>query len=258
MSFQIEYCIWCIKLTLCLFVYLCVHMVLIGCWGITSCRQTSTEWGEQIITARQKNCRKVMFSDVSVHHSVWGWSHVTFTRCIGTHCTGVPSPWTLDLMDPRPHPSCKWHLVAITGDLCKLVHFKSPLPISGGCWSAQASGTHPTGMLSCYLSIGELPYLGSNDKLFCVVRTPNLSGKYQINSCRHPNFGAETPINIHYRYCPYFWKVIYGILYTISSQSISLVLKSVRSLLPQGDIWMSALGKPILCNATVKLWKVFL
>ena len=62
-------------------------------------------------------------------------------------------------MDTYPH--C-WYLVAITGDLFKLVHWGGPHPppppmvltASGGAatetqYSWQAGCTHPTGMLSC-------------------------------------------------------------------------------------------------------------
>ena len=61
---------------------------------------------------------------------------------MGPHCTGT---------------LYQWHLAATTGDLFKLVHFRTPCPPQ--CWYlvpietlrlVQVGGMHPTGMLSCY------------------------------------------------------------------------------------------------------------
>ena len=80
----------------------------------------------------------------------------------GPHCTGPHS-------HPHPHthmePHCtgppalalwEWHLVTKTGHPFRLVHLRTPFPISAYIWwlfkliqLAEADGTHPTGMLFC-------------------------------------------------------------------------------------------------------------
>ena len=111
-----------------------------------------------VVTARQRSCGKVIFSDKSVRQSVclsigalcpcdhYAW----FT---GPHCTVSTSP----LLDMGPHWTGTWDLVAITGNQFKLVHFRHPPPTGSDMWwlskhvrSAEAGGTHPTGKISCY------------------------------------------------------------------------------------------------------------
>ena len=121
-----------------------------------------------LITARQRSCGKVMFSVVSVHHSVregggcpmWPLLMMHLTSVYrtppplpsghGAHCIGCPIPasprhWTSLYRDP-PSPGPPGHvqicsnwtsmyshptptrLVARTGDLFKLVHPRIPPP----------------------------------------------------------------------------------------------------------------------------------
>ena len=64
-----------------------------------------------------------MFSVVSVHHSVHGGSHVTITHdALDITVQGL-SP----LPSPPPDPPASKNLVAITGNLFKLVHLRTHL-----------------------------------------------------------------------------------------------------------------------------------
>ena len=108
-----------------------------------------------------KQCFQAFLSD----HKGVGCDH--FPWYIGPHCKGLSWPclqtWDLTGQDrpPPPPPTSrsplhKRHLVAITGDLFKLVHLRSPtstdiwwppkhVPLASG-WA----GTHPAWMLSCW------------------------------------------------------------------------------------------------------------
>ena len=83
---------------------------------------------DYLITARQRSDGAYVFICVcpSVILSVWGevpCDH--YWWCNGPHCT-VSHPPASDL---RYFPgACKWHVVAITGHLLKLVHFRTPHP----------------------------------------------------------------------------------------------------------------------------------
>ena len=99
----------------------------------------------QVITAHQRSCGKVMFSQLCVCLFVRGWPCDHYPWCIGPHCTAYPHPQLL-------------RMVTITADLFKLVHWTrlcstaQPTQTSGdhqSTYSWQAVGTHPTEMLSC-------------------------------------------------------------------------------------------------------------
>ena len=128
------------------------------------------------IATCQESCGKVMFSVTSVCSQGRG-SHVTINHATFDftvqpipytwYFTGQetppppPLPYALPpsprIMGPRyPPHSYYWHLLAIAGDLFKLVCFRTPSS-SDICWlskhvqSAQASSMHPAGMLSCVI-----------------------------------------------------------------------------------------------------------
>ena len=87
------------------------------------------------------------------------------TTPLGYRTPGMLYPLSDTLPPPLGYPTtripypqdaltfCYWHLVEITGDLFKPVHFR---PYAKPYWylvvSTKASGTHPTGMLSCFPS----------------------------------------------------------------------------------------------------------
>ena len=108
--------------------------------------------GNLLVTARQQSCGKVMCSVVCL-------SFCLFTMGEGPHVTITHDSLDLPVQGPRasdlepPGPSLApwyWHLVAITRDLFKRVSFRTPSRL----WSKyglQMGGTHPTGMLSCYI-----------------------------------------------------------------------------------------------------------
>ena len=85
-------------------------------------------------------------------HQTWGPpGHQTWGNPLDIKPTDPPprgyQTWT--------HPS-RWHLVVITGDLFKLVHLGVSTPMNGGHWNwsmygFQTGGTHPTGLLSCWI-----------------------------------------------------------------------------------------------------------
>ena len=102
------------------------------------------------ITTHQRSCEKVMFSVVSVH-SIW----------LGRGPHVIITPITHDALEPTVQdPPPTWHprypLVTSGGHHWRPVQtcsLQAPLGLtSGGCWSewwsAQADGTHPTGMFS--------------------------------------------------------------------------------------------------------------
>ena len=90
-----------------------------------------------VVTARQPSCRKVMFSQVFVCHSVQREGGVSCDRypwCIGPHCTG-----------PQPQPDPLYRARVLT-------------PTSADIWwpathNGRAGSTHPTGMLSCFFFV---------------------------------------------------------------------------------------------------------
>ena len=102
----------------------------------------------------------------SVHRGV-GTSNASWDSSDGRGYPLAPPPWTQCRGPPfgwHTHPSvqapCYWHLVVTTGDLFKLVHFRTyPAPTpgvtsSGGNWNRKrygfkVGGMHPTGMPSC-------------------------------------------------------------------------------------------------------------
>ena len=73
--------------------------------------QIRHECERMVITIRQRSCGKVMFSVVSVHHSVQGGSYVTITHDAldfnvqGLFPPPIPRPWALphatDIWQPR-------------------------------------------------------------------------------------------------------------------------------------------------------------
>ena len=71
-------------------------------------------------TTRQRSCGELMFSQMSVCHSVQRVPCDNYPWCIGPHCT--PSLQTWDLTPPGLPLQC---LVAITEDLFKLIHFRT-------------------------------------------------------------------------------------------------------------------------------------
>ena len=110
------------------------------------------------ITACQGSCGKVMFSVVSVCHSVQRADgfHVIITHnilCItvqldmGSHCTEALSPLLMSSGGQN------WRPV----QLLRLVHPRTPLTSADIWWlwkhvqSAQVGSMHPTGMLSCFI-----------------------------------------------------------------------------------------------------------
>ena len=125
-------------------------------------------------TAHQRSFGKVMFSQVSLCHSVnRGFPCDHYPWCIGPHCTWSPCPvpqhGTSLYRDPtssrhgtslyrNPSPSdILWPSLEICSNL-----FTSGPPgfTSADIWcllkdirSAQAGGTHHTGMLSCWLIV---------------------------------------------------------------------------------------------------------
>ena len=69
-------------------------------------------------------------------------------------------------------------LVSITGDLFKLVHFRTPPP---PCWHLVAAGTHPAGMLSCFIY------------LFCIYASlDQFNHRGRINWYQHVLFISNT------------------------------------------------------------------
>ena len=97
-----------------------------------------------VITARKHSCGKVMFSQVSVCHSVQrrggGTSHASWDRSPPGHQT-----WDLP-----PPPA--------TDILFKLDNLRTYIPshwyghlVDRQASGRQAGGTHPTGMLSCFI-----------------------------------------------------------------------------------------------------------
>ena len=109
-----------------------------------------------IITPRQRSCGIVMFSLLSVcsQGEVGGSPCDYYPWCIGPHCTG-PQP-SLDIRPPSLpdiRPPAPWDIICETcSNLFAWGPIPSPVLTSGGHWSTygwQASGTHPTGMLSC-------------------------------------------------------------------------------------------------------------
>ena len=93
---------------------------------------------------------------MSISHSVHrqGSPCDLYQSCIGT--------WDL----PPSPPHCYWHLVVITGDLCKLEDPPPPPPVltfSHGhrnTYGWQVGGKHPTGMHSYSLCHGFGEYFG--------------------------------------------------------------------------------------------------
>ena len=97
---------------------------------------------QELFNTRQRSCRKVMFSYASVCPRGSPWDH--YPLCIGPHFTPPPPtqpqpppPQTWDMDPPAPGP-CRWHLVAITGDLFKLVHLRIPQTCSRLYWQLAA------------------------------------------------------------------------------------------------------------------------
>ena len=129
----------------------------------------------KFVTVHKQSCGKVMFSQLSVCHSVQGfpmWPVPMMHWDMGNPpipdtkygTSSSPSPRIAN-MGPTPSP-CYWHLVVITGDLFKLAHLRThPLMVltsSGGhqnMHGRQANGTHPTGMLFCSISFKNVQYL---------------------------------------------------------------------------------------------------
>ena len=95
----------------------------------------------------QQSSGKLMFSQVSVCHSVQG-------KGLGTLYASYDRslyPIGHQNWEPTP-PSFRycWHLVVITGDLFKFVHLRTYPPLVLTSSDAhRAGGTHPTRMLSC-------------------------------------------------------------------------------------------------------------
>ena len=104
-------------------------------------------------TARKWSCEKVIFLQVSVSHSVHGrGTHVTITSPpspkawdLGTRPPATDIWWSSWRRGTYSHPPappeiwdmgtfpCYWHLVDITGDMFKFVHFRtsaSPLVLT--------------------------------------------------------------------------------------------------------------------------------
>ena len=96
-----------------------------------------------IFTARQRNCRKVMFSQVCVCHSTREYPCVTVTHDALKLTVCRP-------LAPLRHQTWKPPLVTSGGDLFKLFHL-GPTPkvtSHGGHWNRSMYDTHPTGLLS--------------------------------------------------------------------------------------------------------------
>ena len=88
-------------------------------------------WNNSIFTDCQRSCREAMFSVMCVCLSVHrgGVSYMTINQDALDLTLQVPickGPWL----------PCKWHLVAITGDLFKLVHLRTSLytPPAADIW----------------------------------------------------------------------------------------------------------------------------
>ena len=113
-----------------------------------------------IFTARQRNCRKVIFSQVSLCLSTRESPCDHYPGCTGPHCTG-PNPWTSD-MGPWTSDMVPTLLVRSGGhhwrpvQTCSLEEtlphpFPTVLKLGGqSMYSWQAGSTHPTEMLSCF------------------------------------------------------------------------------------------------------------
>ena len=136
-------------------------------------------WMVPVFTTRQRNCGKVMFSVVSVSHSVhsggvgWGGGGEGLMWSLPMmYCTSPnrdPGHGTSMYIDPPPYPGTIRHgtslyrdtMLVISGgqdwrpvQTCSLQELPPPVVLtSGSYWSTydwHAGGAHPTGMLSCY------------------------------------------------------------------------------------------------------------
>ena len=82
-----------------------------GTWGISKTRKAKKSPHLLVITARQRSCKKVIFSVVPVRHSVHkGSPHVTITH----HALDLSVQLPLPYMAPRPWPAAAF-LVASGG-----------------------------------------------------------------------------------------------------------------------------------------------
>ena len=75
-------------------------------------------------TTRQRSCGELMFSQMSVCHSVQGGPMWQLPMIHWTSLYTLLQTWDLT---PQGLP-LQWHLVAITEDLFKLVHFRTSPP----------------------------------------------------------------------------------------------------------------------------------
>ena len=105
----------------------------------------------KIITARQRCCGKVMFSQVSVclsvHTGVLVWPLPMM------HWTLLYRPSAADMGAPIP-ALCRWHLVAVTGNLFKCVHCTSLYRLPPWYWHLMVTEASTVGILifSCFMS----------------------------------------------------------------------------------------------------------
>ena len=133
----------------------------------------------------------------------------------------------LDLNVQLPHQTWDflpryWHLVTITGDLLKLVHWRTPPPrvtSGGGHWSTyrlQAGGAHLTGMRSCFTECPKPPQTAVQN------RSSTIETMSHAYPCVHPGF----PFGLGNIICQTFWKVpIFREIYCSMGGSLSQPMK---------------------------------